>query len=195
MTTDTPPGGAVRPEILIADLGRLAAIACSQCAARLCGHDSLFSVILGFKNAPQCLACLSTGLDREAAELRDQLWTHIQKRECWRAGWEWANRREGYPAAALPGCRGSGFGDADDGERLETETMIQFDKEWDAGDMGCGDLVLELRLTLKAMQGGQVLKLRATDAGAPQDIPAWCGLTGHTLLETDPPFYIIKRKD
>ena len=75
------------------------------------------------------------------------------------------------------------------------DNSIKFDNEWDAGDMGCGDLVLELRLKLKEMAPAQILKLRATDPGAPEDIPAWCGLTGHTLLNHEHPTYYIKRKD
>mgnify|MGYP002622357803 CR=1 FL=1 len=66
---------------------------------------------------------------------------------------------------------------------------------WDAGDMGCGDLVLELRLKLKAMAPGAVLKVTATDPGAPEDLPAWCRLTGNPLVEARHPHYWIKRKD
>ena len=55
------------------------------------------------------------------------------------------------------------------------------DTEWDAGDLGCGELVLELRTRLSAMRPGQVLRLIARDPGAPQDLPAWCRMTGHTL--------------
>ena len=58
------------------------------------------------------------------------------------------------------------------------------DGEWDAGDLGCGTLVLELRQRLRAMPGG-VLKVTASDAGAPQDLPAWCRLTGNQLLRHD----------
>jgi tRNA 2-thiouridine synthesizing protein A len=61
--------------------------------------------------------------------------------------------------------------------------------------MGCGDLVLELRLRLQAMQPGQLMKLCARDPGAPQDLPAWCRLTGHTLLRAEHPTYWIKRKE
>ena len=56
--------------------------------------------------------------------------------------------------------------------------------EWDAGDLGCGDLVLELRLRLDALPPGCILKLIARDSGARADIPAWCRLTGHVLVET-----------
>ncbi len=59
------------------------------------------------------------------------------------------------------------------------------DDSWDAGDMGCGELVLHLRGKLLAMEG-KVLKLVARDLGAPADIPAYCRMTGHQLLHVDP---------
>lgn len=67
--------------------------------------------------------------------------------------------------------------------------------EWDAGDLGCGDLVLELRGRLDAMRPGQVLKLIARDPGVPADIPAWCRMTGHTLVAQRHPVYRIRRKE
>lgn len=50
--------------------------------------------------------------------------------------------------------------------------------------MGCGDLVLDLRKKLRAMPG-KVLKVIATDPGAPSDIPAWCGMTKDKLIHQD----------
>jgi tRNA 2-thiouridine synthesizing protein A len=67
--------------------------------------------------------------------------------------------------------------------------------EWDAGDLGCGDLVLELRQRLEAMRPGQILTLVARDAGAAADIPAWCRMTGHTLIVERPPRFQIRRKE
>ena len=61
---------------------------------------------------------------------------------------------------------------------------MNFDEQWDAGDMGCGDLVLELRGKLRAMPG-KVLKVIARDPGAPSDLPAWCGMTKDTLVHQD----------
>jgi tRNA 2-thiouridine synthesizing protein A len=58
------------------------------------------------------------------------------------------------------------------------------DDLWDAGDMGCGDLVLALRGRLRAMPT-RVLKVVATDPGAPEDIPAFCRMTGDLLVRTD----------
>jgi tRNA 2-thiouridine synthesizing protein A len=66
--------------------------------------------------------------------------------------------------------------------------------EWDAGDMGCGELVLELRSRLDRLRPGQVLKLIARDPGVPADMPAWCRLTGHTLVGRHHPVYLIRRK-
>ena len=48
--------------------------------------------------------------------------------------------------------------------------------------MGCGELVLELRDRIARLEPGQVLKVIARDPGAPADMPAWCGLTGHALV-------------
>jgi tRNA 2-thiouridine synthesizing protein A len=69
------------------------------------------------------------------------------------------------------------------------------DVVWDAGDLACGDLLLQLRLRMEPMPAGQVLRLVALDPGAPADLPAWCRLTGHTLLSSEPPVYRIRRKE
>jgi len=67
------------------------------------------------------------------------------------------------------------------------------DQEWDAGDMGCGELVLALRQRMAAMCDGQVIRLVARDPGAPADLPAWCRMTGHVLLGMDHPVYLIQK--
>ena len=72
---------------------------------------------------------------------------------------------------------------------------IEPDEAWDAGAMGCGELVLELMLRLRTLRPGQVLKLTATDLGAPEDLPAWCRMTGNRLLRAEPPHYFIERKE
>ena len=69
------------------------------------------------------------------------------------------------------------------------------DAEWDAGDMGCGDLVLELRARVEVLGPGRVLRLTARDPGAPADIPAWCRMTGHALVSAQHPIYLIRRKE
>ena len=67
--------------------------------------------------------------------------------------------------------------------------------EWDAGDMGCGELVLELRSRMRALPTGQTLRLIARDPGAPADLPAWCRMTGHALVSAQHPVYVIKKKE
>lgn len=67
--------------------------------------------------------------------------------------------------------------------------------EWDAGDLGCGELVIALRFRLKAMQPGEIIRVRATDTGAVHDLPAWCRMTGDTLVrhDRDAQMYYIAR--
>jgi tRNA 2-thiouridine synthesizing protein A len=75
------------------------------------------------------------------------------------------------------------------------EPSVQADDVWDAGDMGCGELVFLLAQRTRALGPGKVLELVATDLGAPHDIPAWCRLTGNRLLVASPPHYFIRSKE
>ena len=70
-----------------------------------------------------------------------------------------------------------------------------FNTDWDAGDLACGELVLELRLRMRKLASGAVLRLTALDPGAPADIPAWCRMTSHHLLHSNPAahLYFIQR--
>ena len=67
--------------------------------------------------------------------------------------------------------------------------------EWDAGEMGCGELVLELRFRMASLGPGAVLLLTALDPGAKEDIPAWCGMTRHRLVRAEHPRYWIARRE
>ena len=75
------------------------------------------------------------------------------------------------------------------------ESDLPFDAQWDAGGLGCGELVMDLMLRMRKLETGQVLRLTATDPGAPSDIPAWCRMTGHILRHVDAAnhFYFIQR--
>ncbi len=66
--------------------------------------------------------------------------------------------------------------------------------ELDAGSRGCGELVVELKLRMRALAPGELLKLTARDPGAPEDLPAWCRLTGHVLRAASHPVYWIECK-
>ncbi|MEO7836612.1 MAG: sulfurtransferase TusA family protein [Acidimicrobiales bacterium] len=65
---------------------------------------------------------------------------------------------------------------------------------WDAGDMGCGELIIELRRRLAPVPPGALFELVARDAGAPEDLPSWCRMTGHELMEAQHPVYLIRRR-
>ena len=69
-----------------------------------------------------------------------------------------------------------------------------FDEVFDSVDRGCGDFILELRQQVAALPAGAVLMVARRDAGAPVEVPAWCRLTGHLLLEAQPPFYLIQKR-
>lgn len=80
---------------------------------------------------------------------------------------------------------------------VEQGAFPKADDEWNAGHLGCGPLVLELRKKMKTMPG-RVLRVIALDIAAPIDIPAWCRLTRNELLAHDPAtqsFWIRSRTD
>lgn len=53
----------------------------------------------------------------------------------------------------------------------------------DGGDQGCGGGLLILMLqAMKRLESGAVLEVRSTDPGVREDLPAWCRMTGNTLL-------------
>jgi tRNA 2-thiouridine synthesizing protein A len=60
--------------------------------------------------------------------------------------------------------------------------------------MGCGELVMALRLRMNNLPPGGVIKVTALDPAAPEDLPAWCRLCGHTLERMSHPDYWIRRK-
>lgn len=182
LIAESPPDDS-RP---LRDLLALAGRACTSCAGRCSAFDLVRSIALGFRNAPRCLPCLADGLGREPSDLQAQLGEYIRRRECYRRAWDEAARLEAGtrplpPVDPVPGT-------ANEPEPPASST------EWDAGDVACGELVLALRARLAALPPGAELRLRATDPAAPEDIPAWCRMTGHRLLSADHPTYLIRRK-
>jgi tRNA 2-thiouridine synthesizing protein A len=65
---------------------------------------------------------------------------------------------------------------------------------WDAGELGCGRFVVELSSRMSRLSAGSTLEMRASSPGARTDVPAWCRLTGHTLVSAEHPVYIIRRR-
>ena len=65
---------------------------------------------------------------------------------------------------------------------------------WDAGDLGCGEIIIALRARVLALEPGSLLEVTARDLGAPEDLPSWCRLTGHELVNAEHPVYLIRRR-
>jgi tRNA 2-thiouridine synthesizing protein A len=143
---------------------------------------------------------LAALLSWAASELRDHLVQHFQRRDCYDRVWRLAGEREGFGPVGQPRCLW-----AEDtvtpptlnaaADAPQTEEVLAVASSWDAGDMGCGDLVLALRGRLNSLPPGAVLKVRALDPAAPLDLPAWCRLTGHRLLRAVHPEYHFQRKE
>ncbi len=189
-----PPNDDSRP---LRDLLAVAGWACAGCGGRCSAFEAVWSIALGFRTAPRCLPCLATGLGRDPVDLRQQLDDYVRRRECFGRAWRAAARLEATgtadplaPPAPVelvePAVEGPG-------DRV-TDRSGDLPTDWDAGAMACGELVLALRVRLTALPTAALLRVRATDPAAPDDLPAWCRMTGHTLVEAEHPYYLIRRK-
>ena len=56
----------------------------------------------------------------------------------------------------------------------------------DLGEMACGELIMQIMLTMRELAPGMTLLVTAYDSAAPSDIAAWCRMTGNTLVKTLP---------
>ena len=63
-------------------------------------------------------------------------------------------------------------------------TTLQEDKTLDCSGMLCPLPVIKTSKAIKEMKIGQVLKMIATDPGAPADMEAWSRQTGNELLDS-----------
>jgi tRNA 2-thiouridine synthesizing protein A len=54
----------------------------------------------------------------------------------------------------------------------------------DARHLLCPMPVIRVQQRMRELQPGEILEVVATDPGARHDIPAWCRVHGHSLLET-----------
>jgi tRNA 2-thiouridine synthesizing protein A len=64
------------------------------------------------------------------------------------------------------------------------DPVLQEDKLLDCSGMLCPMPVIKTSKAVKEMQVGQVLKLIATDPGAPADMQAWSRQTGNELMDS-----------
>ena len=73
------------------------------------------------------------------------------------------------------------------------------DKELIASGMACVNLTPNIKQAISSMQGSEVLKVYNDDPASREGVPAWCRLTGHSLIETkeisqtETLFYIQKK--
>jgi TusA-related sulfurtransferase len=62
--------------------------------------------------------------------------------------------------------------------------VLHADRELDCKGLLCPMPVIKVSKEIKAMQVGQVLRMIATDKGAPADMEAWSRQTGNELLDS-----------
>lgn len=67
-------------------------------------------------------------------------------------------------------------------DRPKNEGWPEADLTLDGGEAGCGELLIEMWLAIRKLPEGGLMALITVDPGAPEDIPAWCRMTGHSLL-------------
>lgn len=77
---------------------------------------------------------------------------------------------------------------------MDYSRIWKYDSEFNGYDLGCGELSLDLNIHFKSLAPDARVLVISGDPGARVDIPAWCRLTGHKLLEAKPPYYLILKK-
>ena len=180
----------VRADEVVEKVAGITATPCRVCGRSLCEHEALISVVMGFSVSPRCLPCMAAPLAVTGAELLDDVYAHVLRRDCYLAGWRWADEHE------PPGC---GWASPSAGFTVAGEPVASRERSdeavaasWDAGATACGELVLELRQRLAPLSAGVLFELVANDPGAREDIPAWCAMTRHTLVQASHPVYVIR---
>lgn len=183
-----------KTQALISELRARRGDHCPGCQSSICGHVWIVNHVMGFKNLPRCLDCLSSALERQASEFLSRAISTVYAHDCYRQAWLWSSEQESSGDRRQPQCLQSGDSGSVARVPIEEAGATERGSVWDAGDMSCGDLVLELRLRLRALNPGDELLVISRDPGAPQDLPAWCRMTGHSLLRADHPSYLIRRR-
>jgi tRNA 2-thiouridine synthesizing protein A len=205
----------LRTALLLEAMEKRPTGSCVRCQAEMSSHEVVIAHAMGFKDRFTCPDCIAKALGKPTPEFLEHVLRHIEHRPCFLQAWKWASKFHGLgetlrPPRLFPGqpslptnnesVTPEGMADIRDpvpgsGPEPTSANDPSAGHKWDAGDMGCGDLVLELRIKLQAMAAGQLLEVRATDPGAPEDIPAWCGMTSHVLVIANHPTYVIRRRE
>ena len=77
---------------------------------------------------------------------------------------------------------------------MTDRTNLRVVARWDAGETGCGGLIVGLKRQLTPLEPGDVLEVVARGEGAPVDLFVWCRMTGHALLLEAPPRFLIQQR-
>lgn len=180
---------------------------CSACERPLIGHEAVLGLMLGFKHEPLCAEHLAARHERGTGEFLRSAQRNVARLACYRAGWRHSDERLAaggdWPEDRIPSRLRMDLDDDgdDDPDGDEADATASLDgavaasedlDEWDAGDRGCGELALELKLRVRRLEPGARLLLTTTDAGARADLPAWCRLTGNLLVAAEPPRFLIE---
>ncbi|MCL6416331.1 sulfurtransferase TusA family protein [Aestuariirhabdus sp. Z084] len=67
----------------------------------------------------------------------------------------------------------------------ESRVTLVIDVELDAKGLNCPLPLLKAKQALNGMEGGQVLRVEATDAGSVRDFKAFCEVAGHKLIASE----------
>ena len=78
---------------------------------------------------------------------------------------------------------------------MKATDALEIARHWNAGEAGCGALILGLKREIERIEAGELLEVTARDAAAPIDLLAWCQMTANTLVAEDHPTYVLKKKD
>jgi hypothetical protein len=97
--TDTEEDEDSRPT---RELIRIAGGRCQDCAVAFSAKEAVWSIALGFKNAPRCLGCLSRRLGRDEPDLRTSLTEYVHRRECYLRAWREAETMDANRLPANP---------------------------------------------------------------------------------------------
>ncbi len=79
------------------------------------------------------------------------------------------------------------------------DSVLHEDRALDCSGLNCPLPVIKTSKAIKEMQMGQVLKMIATDPGAPRDMDAWARQTGNEMLDSHKEgekfiFYLRRKK-
>jgi tRNA 2-thiouridine synthesizing protein A len=199
---DDPKQLPARVYAVLSTLEKHRSANCDACGKPICAHSVLFSFVLGYGESPACHGCLALRVDRPEGSLASELASFALSKECLTIGLRRADQWEADSVSRAVDCPirgGIPSEGSKEGATPAFEAVFAFDAEptesWDAGDLGCGELALELRRRLEALPKEGTFRLTTRDLGAREDVPAWCRMTGHPLLRADHPVYWIQRRE